>query len=574
MPDDNEPQGPSNPFIRFKNHVNARIGTGVSVFTGTTADTQPTTHGQQSPADNNNHGPDHTAALSPYPAKHLLGEPRTQSSDIHHWNDWCLVDPYSPHNLRHLPQPIPRDLPSDVEPSEIGFHEAFEDLMSASMPSGGHLMDLKDRAELKRSLSVEPTPSSWVKQLYGDALLPPPLLWERPGLAGGMQVPRPAQGEQPKPGLFDSPNAKAFLGVMRGTDDESFSRMEEMLGRDVAEMMLKTRKIAEETLKAVSGEDFEDRASGSSHTETHGDAKPAPGNQEDQPGTEEDLFQTIHSASSEVNKLFSNYPNTVAREASPPAEQSTRGKSPISETVEYDGSGGKTIRTTSEHTDIFGFVHSKSEVKRINARGETVDCDTRYSIRSSADAPRSDPARQEADTMRPNKSVPILLTPEQTYAYVRKSSDEQLEALRVFTANPNTAARFGPALWDIQMRLIHLEQQHRRSLANDLAAGDKAPRAFSRDENSDLQDNQILLRLLGEANRRRQEAQEAGGEAENNERPTHGFDKAKYRRELEVLSQQIQERLRMAGEWKPPAESTPGKSQEDTSSKPSGWFWR
>ncbi|KAL1868455.1 hypothetical protein Daus18300_005888 [Diaporthe australafricana] len=573
MPDDGEPQGPSNPFIRFKNHVNARIGTGVSVFTGTTGNAQPSTHDRQSPADHH-HDPDDIEFFSPCPARHLLGEPRRQSSDVHYWNDWCLADPYSPHNLRHLPQPTPRDLPPDVEPCDFGFHEAFEDLMSASRPSGGPLMYLRDRAREKETPRGGLDPSCWVKRLYDASLLPPPLLWERPGLARGMQVPQPARREQPERGLFDSPVAQAILESTRGTGDDPMSRMGEIVGRDVAEIMSRTRKVAEETFKAVCGEDFEDRASGNSRTQTHGDAKPASDNVQDQPSTEEDLFQMIHAASSGMNKLFSTFADSVATHASPPAEQSTREKSPASETVEYDGYGGKTVRTTSGYTDMFGFVHSKSEVNRLNARGETVGYDTRYSVLSSASAPRSDPARPEADTVRPNKLVPIMLTPAQTYAQVRKSSDEQLEALRAFTANADTAARLGQGLWDLQMQLIHLEQQHRRDLESDLGAGDVKPRVFPRGEESNLQDYPMQSRLLGEQNRRRQRAQEVEGEAKSKERATPGFEKPEFLRELELLEQQSQERLRMARECKAQAQPTPEKSREDTSSKPSGWFWR
>ncbi|KAI3399848.1 hypothetical protein diail_5358 [Diaporthe ilicicola] len=547
MPDDNEPHGPSNPFIKFKNHVNARIGTGVSFFTGTTADhdkplgnTQPSTDDPRDPADR--HGPDHSAASSPCQARNQpLSGPKARTREIEYWNDWCLVDPYSPHNLRHLPQPTPRDLPSDVRPADFGFHEAFEDLMSASRPSGGYLMDLRERSDLKKEGRVPP--SVWIKRLYGDALLPQPLVWERSGLAGGMQVPRAAQGEQPTRGSLDTPLAKALLWIMDGTDGESFSRIEEMLGRDVAEMVCRTRKIADKTFKAFTGAGFEDQASENSHTKTHGDSEPTSGNGDDQPGTEQDLFEMIRSASSEVDKAFSTFVKTMAGEPSPPPERPTRGRPSVSETEGYDASGGKTTMTTSEHVDLFGFIHSKTEFKRLNARGETVEHDTRYSVRSSSDPLREDPARKEADRVRPNKLVPILLTPEQTYAYIRKASDEQLEALRVFITHPDAAHRHDPALKHLQMQLVLLEQQNRKTLANEGAAEEEAVRTPTPNTDKPAPRSEDLT------------VQE-------------------YYAQLVLLEAQNKERLRLVREREEEAQAASEKSQEDTNSKPSGWFWR
>ncbi|KKY38654.1 hypothetical protein UCDDA912_g01347 [Diaporthe ampelina] len=158
--------------------------------------------------------------------------------------------------------------------------------------------------------------------------------------------------------------ARAYLEIMRHFDDsvdESFSKMEEIMGRDVVEMMVKARKIADKTMGVLSGERSEDHDSGSSHKKTHGGPKPASVSEEDQPDTEEDLFEMIQSASAEVDKFLSSFTKTRARQATPPADRTARDTPPVEETVEYDPSGGKTIRTSSEHVDMFGFVHCRTE---------------------------------------------------------------------------------------------------------------------------------------------------------------------------------------------------------------------
>lgn len=477
---------------------------------------------------------------------------------IDYWNDWCHVDPYSPHNLHHLPQPVPRDLPPGVDPANFGFPEAFEDLMTASNPFRGHLMDLGMRAGLKRSATgelVQPeTPSAWVRRLYGDALLPPPFIWEQPRVAGGL--PRPWAARREQPAVETGPRsqhgygemgdiARAYLEIMRHFDDtvdESFSKMEEILGRDVAEMMAKARKIANKTMGVLSGERPEDPDSGSSHTKAHGGPKPASANEVDQPDTEEDLFEMIQSASAEVDKFLGSFAETKARQAPPPAERAARDTPPVKETVEYDPSGYKTIRTSSEHVDMFGFVHSRTEVRRLNAKGETVDYDTRYSVRSSTDTPRGDRARQEEYRPRSDAPVSVLMTPEQYSAFIGKSSDEQLEAFRVSTAGADEATPDPEnlVLKNQQLQLILREQQRRARQRNEEAAREQVWRSkYDRAAgvNHALQDYQMQLMLIEEQNK---------------------------------------ERLRSARERdeEAAANSPPEKTQGNTTSGLSGWFWK
>ena len=595
MSDDNEQQGPSfNPFIRFKNHVDARIRTGISVFTGTTYDrdkslgnSQPSTlDGQNSTS---HHGSARAAASSPWPNRNQPpGSSRMQSSVIDYWVDWCHVDPYSPHNLHHLAQPTPRDLPSGVDPADFGFLEAFEDLMTASNPFRGHLMDLGMRAGLKRSAAgklVQPeTPSAWVRRLYGDALLPSPFIWEQPRLAGGFPRSWAARGEQPAVETVPRSQhdfgdigdvARAYLEIMRHFDDsvdESFSKMEEIMGRDVVEMMVKARKIADKTMGVLSGERSEDHDSGSSHKKTHGGPKPASVSEEDQPDTEEDLFEMIQSASAEVDKFLSSFTKTRARQATPPADRTARDTPPVEETVEYDPSGGKTIRTSSEHVDMFGFVHCRTEVRRLNAKGETIDYDTRYSVRSSTDEPRCARARQEEYRPRSDAPVSVLMTP------------EQYSAFRVSTAEADGATRDPEnlALTNQQMRLILREQQRGTRQSDKQEAREETWRlnsdgAARSGPNHARQDYQRQLMLLEEQNKRRFKAQAAEDEATRTDNAAPGggeHNSQDFETELKRLEDQGKERLRRARDEKAAANSPLDKPHGKANSGFSGWFWR
>ncbi|KAG6365338.1 hypothetical protein INS49_006948 [Diaporthe citri] len=628
MSDDNEPQGPSNPFIRFKNHVNARIGTGVSVFTGTTDDRdRPLGNTQASNVDGQNstdhHGPAHTASLSPWPSRNQSrGSCRRRSGVVNYWDDWCHVDPYSPHNLQHLPQPTPKDLPSGADPADFGFPEAFEDLMSASNPFRGHLMDLGMRAGLKKSAAgklVQPeTPSAWVRRLYGDALLPPPFIWEQPRLAGGITW--VAHGEQPaaetvhraQHGNDDIGDvARAYLEFMRQIDgrvDESFSKFEEIVGRDMAEMMRKGQKLAEKAMGILAGERSEDHEAGSSQAKTHDGAKPASASEEDQPVTEEDLFELIQSASAGEDKFLNDFAKIRARRAPPPSERTTRDTPPAKETVEYDPSGGKTIRTSSEHVDMFGFIHSRTEVRRLNAKGETVDYDTRYSVRSSNDGSRGDRARQGEYSPRVDAPVSVLMTPEQYTAFIGKSSDEQLESFQISMAEADEAA-LDPdnlALKNRQMQLILQEQQRRARSRNEPATAEEAPRPNTDGvarggPNHALQDYQMQLMLLEQQNKRRLRLRAEAGEAtsskhqdyqtqlrqleqQNKERLMRAREQSAHsggertlqdhEAKVRLLEEQNREWLRRARE-EAEAEPASDKPQEGTKTdSSSGWFWR
>lgn len=79
------------------------------------------------------------------------------------WLSFLVDSPYSPLRLQDIPQPVPRDLPKNGDPSLFGFEDAFEDLLLVT--SGQGLSDIQCRYRLKEE---------W-REHYPQGL--PPILW-------------------------------------------------------------------------------------------------------------------------------------------------------------------------------------------------------------------------------------------------------------------------------------------------------------------------------------------------------------------------------------------------------------
>lgn len=174
---DDVPEPSNNPFIRFKRHVDSRIGTGLSILTGTSSSTDSASEVANKPLENMDKAPKPPASFPRAdPSVGGRDDSLVPSSTTRFWLAWTLQSPYSPYNLRHLPKPVP----AGVSPKDAGlfdFGDAFEDLLAVS--SGQNLMDLRERANRKRSLldlfQLGESPTHWVKSLLSKNLLPEPL---------------------------------------------------------------------------------------------------------------------------------------------------------------------------------------------------------------------------------------------------------------------------------------------------------------------------------------------------------------------------------------------------------------
>ncbi|ROW17576.1 hypothetical protein VPNG_00547 [Cytospora leucostoma] len=422
MSDDDEPRHPSsNPFIRFKDHVNTNIGAGISLLTGRNiVRGEAPASSQSGDPYNRTYHSEHFNPSSTDRRMHPFDRVRRRresTEGFRYWDEWTQLDPYSPYNLRHLPQPIPSDLPRDVDASHFGFHEAFEDLMAVSGFEEGRLMDLRARADLKKSIlntfaSGEP-PLVWVRRLHRGGLLPPPFIWQNATSLGEIREQVVGQEEQhhhasvrewiderrkASGSLFEEAERRSAEDIRAleefaakmfndfGGKGLSWDEMMEKLDKDFIINPAGMIRKAEQTFKEIERYAGE-LASGTAHTRALDDTRPAQGDKQDQPSTEQDLFSMIRSAVAEADRTFNNFAKSITEIGAPPtnwqAERAESEKLPGNEVVEYDSYGGKKVTTTSEHTDAFGNIHHKTEIRQLNADGEEVGRQTHYSVHSA-----------------------------------------------------------------------------------------------------------------------------------------------------------------------------------------------
>ncbi|UNI16296.1 hypothetical protein JDV02_002739 [Purpureocillium takamizusanense] len=140
----------SNVFVRFKQHVDANIASGINTLLG--AHSAALRHA--------------TATSAATGERPLTSPSAMESQDAGRWlSTWDVLaltssPSYSPGALRHLPRPIPNDLPPSLDSSIFTFEDAFEDLLAVSL--GLPLPDITfkyvQRQRIRRLLpAFEPT---------------------------------------------------------------------------------------------------------------------------------------------------------------------------------------------------------------------------------------------------------------------------------------------------------------------------------------------------------------------------------------------------------------------------------
>lgn len=438
--DDSQPS--KNPFVRFKNHVDSRIGSGISLVTGKSTTGNSATETSSIPAG---------AANTMDPAIHF----GHRSPTMHYWKEWSYDSLYSPWNLRHLRQPTPNGLPTGTDPALFGFQDALEDLLAAS--AGRSLMDLNKQAGYKRDLidtfGYSEPPVLWIDRMSRNGLLPTPLLPSHKFRCG--TVDDGHQNHHHGPDSMQqwleerrqqktSESTDAWQPLENGKEEE-LRRQEETIMRKFKQLEPNLKELVESTggnwddLKKFASnlgsfgdfgslrvemarradqeareweklfdKRFTESVSGNDHTKTLEEARGRSftNAQEEQPATEGDLFDFVWSTVAEADRSFSNFTkaimetsNKIDKEAntSCPAisSTSTRMEPKEGEIVQYNESGGKTIVSNSEHVDIFGFVHQKTEVRKLDADGKEISRETQYHIRSAPQIEKQAPKEVE-----------------------------------------------------------------------------------------------------------------------------------------------------------------------------------
>ncbi|KAI1326063.1 hypothetical protein F5Y16DRAFT_400775 [Xylariaceae sp. FL0255] len=166
----------SNPFIRFKTHINEKVRRGVETVFGTPPVPDSTTgsstqqHPSAASAASAASSVSSVAIMEPNQSR---PEPRVSPDDVF-W--WAISSPYSPLNLQHLKPPNPQQDPSNrpIPEGALTFRDAFEDLLITSSPESVYSKRPHQKSLGQRcTANSKPPPhvADWLKELASHDFL-------------------------------------------------------------------------------------------------------------------------------------------------------------------------------------------------------------------------------------------------------------------------------------------------------------------------------------------------------------------------------------------------------------------
>ncbi|CAK7203550.1 hypothetical protein SEUCBS139899_006284 [Sporothrix eucalyptigena] len=493
MADDNDP--PKNPFIRWKQHVDAHIGMTLHGLLGIPNMVSKNLNIRQEPSnDSNNSNNSNTnnsnngsgngsgsassgGAQPPPPAPNppasssspssapsqanSTSDSRNYSSSLPapvgpsdnnddaldgvdaaqllEWHKFIYYSPYSPLKLQQqkhlhlLPPPVPQDVPFGADPFAFTYADAFEDLLRAS--SDRPLLDLGDRSyrnlryQMRYGSSIEP-PYAFFHRMHSQRLLD--VYFPRSSVAVGSAEENNGTATTPSDTVVRAVTALAEQGRdlwrehmgeevaehNRNNDDDTgkwddaaddedddnenpwqqdkpVSRIYGYGGSLFGELdrvfRVLGRIIEEDTGASEDGSNPE--TTSSSPDKKEADA-------------EDELYHAVRSAYSNAERSLSTLIKSFSggfdssdhyTHSSSSSTSSTSTTTMTESGRDTDGRPGETIQTTEEHVDAFGNRHVKIVVQRLDADGNEVSRETRYTIRSQS--------AQEAAALKEPKDV-------------------------------------------------------------------------------------------------------------------------------------------------------------------------
>ncbi|KND91490.1 hypothetical protein TOPH_03757 [Tolypocladium ophioglossoides CBS 100239] len=339
---DGEPASTSsNVFVRFKQHVDSNIASGFNMLLG--VPTAP----RQSRSDDTSSTLHPNSSSSPSPSSHLLST--CNAMDIQearrpgNWDVFSLVSSasYSPTALRHLPQPVPNDLPRDLDSTIFTFEDAFEDLLAVSQ--GQPLPDINTRYEQRKLLQQmfptgEPT-GFWMRRLESQ-------------------------------GLIESPSRGRFFRTLR-PDWEGFHRKLDQRAADVWR-----DETGDDECEQGSGDFFHKigrafkQMEGSRHDEPEPDSDDKQRRRKEL-DTFDDLFSSLSSTVAEGQRSWDTFLKIINDQAT--ALEKHQSLSSNQET--------KQVETRDEYVDRFGYLHSTVTRRTLDKDGNEVGLETYVTMR-------------------------------------------------------------------------------------------------------------------------------------------------------------------------------------------------
>ncbi|KAI1395153.1 hypothetical protein F4819DRAFT_204869 [Hypoxylon fuscum] len=159
----NQDSSDSNPFIRFKNHIDNNIQRGFETIFGPSM-AMGRNYREEMSDSNLDRASTWSKQESSSPGNSNNDEGSAGVKDV---LSWATSSPYSPLNLQDLPQPQPNDAPHGY-PESFTFRDAFEDLLAVN--SGQPISDLHSSIFAKHVEEIRYFPfgmpvSAWVTEL-------------------------------------------------------------------------------------------------------------------------------------------------------------------------------------------------------------------------------------------------------------------------------------------------------------------------------------------------------------------------------------------------------------------------
>ncbi|ERT01467.1 uncharacterized protein SPSK_07432 [Sporothrix schenckii 1099-18] len=370
------------------------------------------------------------------------------ASQLLAWHKFIYYSPYSPLKLQQqqqlhlLPPPVPQDVPFGADPFAFTYADAFEDLLRSS--SGRPLLDLADRSyrnlryQMRYGSAIEP-PYVFFHRMHSQRLLD--AYFPRSSVAGGSAEAATGEANTPRDDVVRAVAALAerdrdlWREQLEEEDaDKNYENEDENKHEDEdedghehdAEHEINSGQWdddadvnktvshspwnqTQETRDAGYGGrlfDELDRVfrvlnriireeTGGSTDDTKTDGASAA--EKNEPSAEDELYNAVRSAYANAEKSLGTLIKSFSGGFDAEGRCSRSSSSSSSSTTETsvvrggdhsagdgDGRQGETIQTTEEHVDAFGNRHVKITVQRLDADGNEVARETRYTIRSQS----------------------------------------------------------------------------------------------------------------------------------------------------------------------------------------------
>ena len=427
MPSDDDSS--KNPFVRFKEHVDAHIGAGLhnvlnlpSILSETVASSRGLSPYDSSAApsrQNDDVGAHHDdEVVPPHFRRWLWGQQQAVAEEEYidkyyeriaqnypgdeneavrniirseRFDAFARRSQYSPIRLaERMPrQPRPSDIQSDMDPRLFTYVDAFEDLLAeaADVPP----MDLRARYNMNKMLRntwpFGESPVSWARRLESQGLVKAyfPSYHCLPPLKTVNEAVNERRIEQPK--AEQSAAAKDVLargGIAQEPKESKEQPAEDGFFGEIEKAVKLLNQVLDETTSITSRiwepETTRDETSRESRTEN-------------------DLYNAIQSAFNEGQRSLSTFFKSLADGIEPRRRSGVKSEADV-QTLEEEGEDGmKTVKSTKEYVDEYGNKHVSTEVRRTNKEGTVVSTETHYSVRPASEAERSSiktpPSHQE-----------------------------------------------------------------------------------------------------------------------------------------------------------------------------------